>query len=131
MRCLIAYFLYFLVACSISYTYLSLSSKPYKERFVKNQRALRPSSDPVPTQAPRPAPRVAPTVSIAPTIVALKDASKHACNDHVVFTTFKCPKCDGLRKTIEDNTAHVWSEMKGVTFRPLKNTKTNKHGVPI
>ena len=26
-----------------------------------------------------------------------------ACQPHVVFTTFKCPKCDSLRQKIEDN----------------------------
>lgn len=114
-----------LLGCCLRYTILPLWSKPYKKRPVRKSRALRPSSDPVLTLVPRPAPR--PTPRPAPIVATLKDA----CNDHVVFTTFKCPKCDGLRKTIEDNTAHVWSEMKGVTFRPLKNTKTNKHGVPI
>jgi rhamnogalacturonan II specific xylosyltransferase len=53
------------------------------------------------------------------------------CQPHVVFTTFKCPKCDSLRQTIEDNTLHTWSKMNEVTFKVIANAKTNEHGVPI
>lgn len=53
------------------------------------------------------------------------------CQPHVVFTTFKCPKCDSLRQTIEDNTLHTWSKMNDVTFKVIANAKTNEHGVPI
>ena len=53
------------------------------------------------------------------------------CQPHVVFTTFKCPKCDSLRQKIEDNTLHTWSKMNRVTFEVISNAKTNEHGVPI
>lgn len=53
------------------------------------------------------------------------------CKPHVVFTTFKCPKCNSLRQKIEDNTLHAWSKMNKVTFEVIANAKTNKHGVPI
>ena len=54
-----------------------------------------------------------------------------ACQPHVVFTTFKCPKCDSLRQKIEDNTLHTWSKMNKVTFEVISNMATNEHGVPI
>ena len=57
--------------------------------------------------------------------------AKRVCNPHVVFTTFKCPRCSDLRKTIEENTEHVWSKMHGVEFRVLVATKKNEHGVPL
>ena len=53
------------------------------------------------------------------------------CNPHIVFSTFKCPKCDSLRQRIEDNTLHVWSNMNKVTFEVVSDVATNKYNVPI
>ena len=70
---------------------------------------------------------------VAPQRLSFRKESKgiRNCHEHVVFTTFKCPKCDRLRETIEENARHIWSSMDRVTFRIIKETKNNKHGVPI
>lgn len=72
-------------------------------------------------------------LKVAPQRFSFRTESKDIrnCHEHVVFTTFKCPKCDRLRETIEENTRHIWSNMDGVTFRVIKETRNNKHGVPI
>ena len=59
------------------------------------------------------------------------NSSKVNCQPHIVFSTFKCPKCDSLRQKIEDNTLHTWSNLEKVTFEVISNATTNKHGVPI
>lgn len=62
---------------------------------------------------------------------AQSDDSISGCASHVMFTTFKCPRCDSLRERIENNTYHTWSTMEGVTFEVISVSNTNEHGVPI
>lgn len=62
---------------------------------------------------------------------AQSDDSISGCASHVMFTTFKCPRCDSLRERIENNTYQTWSTMEGVTFEVISLSNTNEYGVPI
>ena len=74
---------------------------------------------------------VAKPVAVAKVVAKPVSKPMTPCQPHVVFTTFKCPKCDNLRKRIEDNTLHMWSEMETVTFEVISDVQTNNHSVPI
>ena len=130
MKCLIAYFLYFLVACSISYTYLSLSSKPYKERFVKNQRERGPRALQTPTLINASTPNVASLVrpsSIRATTVARSKNSGFSFPP-VYFITLKNDpvRLKHVQKVIKANPylkAKIWSASTTVEIEEKKLDK--------